>query len=83
MLFQNNKYNASKSYSSSGERYDRIRDSPNGNYRSDSPDSQSPRDRERSYQSKSSYMQKIREKERENRDYKLSKDKYSGKFLVF
>ncbi|XP_068892349.1 WW domain-containing adapter protein with coiled-coil homolog isoform X2 [Tenebrio molitor] len=45
--------------------------------RSDSPDSQSPRDRDRSYQSKSSYLQKIREKERENRDYKMSRDKYS------
>jgi len=54
-----------------------MRDSPNGNsYRSDSPDSQSPR--ERNYQTKSSYLQKIREKERENRDYK-SREKYSGK----
>ncbi|KAJ8962933.1 hypothetical protein NQ314_005650 [Rhamnusium bicolor] len=71
------KYGSSKSYGSSSDRYERIRDSPNGNYRSDSPDSQSPRDRERSYQSKSSYLQKIREKERENRDYKMSRDKYS------
>jgi hypothetical protein len=54
-----------------------MRDSPNGNsYRSDSPDSQSPR--ERNYQTKSSYLQKIREKERENRDYK-AREKYSGK----
>ena len=58
-----------------------MRDSPNGNsYRSDSPDSQSPRDR--NYQTKSSYLQKIREKERENRDYK-SREKYSGKISVF
>ncbi|VEN47247.1 unnamed protein product [Callosobruchus maculatus] len=55
-------------------RYERIRESPNGNYRSDSPDSQSPRDRDRSYTSKSSYLQKIREKERENRDYKVARD---------
>ncbi|KAF5300978.1 hypothetical protein FQR65_LT09022 [Abscondita terminalis] len=75
--YQNSKYNSSKNYSSSGERYERIRDSPNGTYRSDSPDSQSPRDRERLYQSKSSYIQKIREKERENRDYKPTRDKYS------
>ncbi|CAH0548079.1 unnamed protein product [Brassicogethes aeneus] len=75
--YQNSKYSSSKGYGSSSDRYDRIRDSPNGNYRSDSPDSQSPRDRERSYQSKSSYLQKIREKERENRDYKMSRDKYS------
>lgn len=54
-----------------------MRDSPNGNsYRSDSPDSQSPRDRDRAYQSKGSYLQKIREKERENRDYKMSREKY-------
>ncbi|XP_074031899.1 WW domain-containing adapter protein with coiled-coil wacky isoform X2 [Leptinotarsa decemlineata] len=71
------KYSSSKSYGSSSDRYERIRDSPNGNYRSDSPDSQSPMDRERSYQSKNSYIQKIREKERENRDYKMSRDKYS------
>ncbi|KAK9878006.1 hypothetical protein WA026_020218 [Henosepilachna vigintioctopunctata] len=75
--YQSSKYSSSKSYGSSSDRYDRIRDSPNGNYRSDSPDSQSPRDRERSYQSKNSYLQKIREKERENRDYKSSRDKYS------
>ncbi|KAB0804381.1 hypothetical protein PPYR_01351 [Photinus pyralis] len=74
--YQNSKYN-SKSYSSSGDRYERIRDSPNGTYRSDSPDSQSPRDRDRIYQSKGSYIQKIREKERENRDYKPTRDKYS------
>lgn len=75
---QNSKYSSSKSYGSSSDRYERIRDSPNGTYRSDSPDSQSPRDRDRSYGSKSSYLQKIREKERENRDYKVSRDKYSG-----
>lgn len=75
--YQNSKYGSSKSYGSSSERYEKFRDSPNGNYRSDSPDSQSPRDRDRSYQSKSSYLQKIREKERENRDYKMSRDKYS------
>lgn len=76
--YQNSKYSSSKSYGSSSDRYDRIRDSPNGNYRSDSPDSQSPRDRDRSYQSKNSYIshQKLREKERENRDYKTSRDKY-------
>lgn len=77
IFHQNSKYGSSKSYGSSSERYERIRDSPNGNYRSDSPDSQSPRDRDRSYQSKNSYLQKIREKERENRDYKVSRDKYS------
>lgn len=75
--YQSSKYSSSKSYGSSSDRYERIRDSPNGNYRSDSPDSQSPRDRDRSYQSKGSYLQKIREKERENRDYKVSRDKYS------
>ncbi|XP_072400158.1 WW domain-containing adapter protein with coiled-coil [Diabrotica undecimpunctata] len=75
--YQSSKYSSSKSYGSSSDRYERIRDSPNGNYRSDSPDSQSPRDRDRSYQSKNSYLQKIREKERENRDYKMSRDKYS------
>ncbi|XP_054274260.1 WW domain-containing adapter protein with coiled-coil homolog isoform X2 [Macrosteles quadrilineatus] len=54
---------------------ERMRDSPNGNsYRSDSPDSESPRDR--TYQNKSSFIQKVRDKERENRDYK-SRDKYS------
>ncbi|KAG8258177.1 hypothetical protein J6590_035328 [Homalodisca vitripennis] len=53
-----------------------MRDSPNGNsYRSESPDSESPRDR--TYQSKGSFIQKVREKERENRDYK-SRDKYSA-----
>lgn len=58
-----------------------MRDSPNGNsYRSDSPDSESPRDR--TYQSKGSFIQKVREKERENRDYK-SRDKYSGWFYNF
>ncbi|KAJ8951320.1 hypothetical protein NQ318_008224 [Aromia moschata] len=77
LLYLEFKYGSSKSYGSSSDRYERIRDSPNGNYRSDSPDSQSPRDRDRSYQSKSSYLQKIREKERENRDYKMSRDKYS------
>ncbi|KAL3275466.1 hypothetical protein HHI36_020226 [Cryptolaemus montrouzieri] len=75
--YQSSKYSSSKSYGSSSDRYERLRDSPNGNYRSDSPDSQSPRDRDRSYQSKNSYLQKIREKERENRDYKSSRDKYS------
>ncbi|XP_056638985.1 WW domain-containing adapter protein with coiled-coil homolog [Diorhabda sublineata] len=75
--YQSSKYSSSKSYGSSNDRYERIRDSPNGNYRSDSPDSQSPRDRDRTYQSKNSYIQKIREKERENRDYKMSRDKYS------
>lgn len=75
---QSSKYSSSKSYGSSSDRYERLRDSPNGNYRSDSPDTKSPRDRDRSYQSKSSYLQKIREKERENRDYKSSRDKYSG-----
>ncbi|XP_060534991.1 WW domain-containing adapter protein with coiled-coil homolog [Cylas formicarius] len=74
--YQNSKY-GSKGYGPSSDRYDKFRDSPNGNYRSDSPDSQSPRDRDRSYQSKGSYLQKIREKERENRDYKVSRDKYS------
>lgn len=79
-FMQNSKYSSSKSYGSSGERYERMRDSPNGNYRSDSPDPQSPpvRDRDRSYQTKSSYIQKLRDKERENRDYKMSRDKYSG-----
>ncbi|CAH1963999.1 unnamed protein product [Acanthoscelides obtectus] len=72
--YQSSKYSSSKSYGSSSDRYERIRESPNGNYRSDSPDSQSPRDRDRSYQSKSSYLQKIREKERENRDYKVARD---------
>lgn len=82
--FQNSKYSSSKgSYGSGGERYERLRDSPNGNsYRSDSPESASPRDRligpDRSYQSKSSYLQKIREKERENRDYKLCGGRASG-----
>ncbi|KAF7270770.1 hypothetical protein GWI33_016276 [Rhynchophorus ferrugineus] len=75
--YQHSKYSQSKNYPSSSERYEKFRDSPNGNYRSDSPDSQSPRDRDRSYQSKNSYLQKIREKERENRDYKMSRDKYS------
>lgn len=77
--YQNSKYGSSKNYPSSSERYEKFRDSPNGNYRSDSPpESQSPRERDRSYQSsKSSYVQKIREKERENRDYKTSRDKYS------
>ncbi|ERL90757.1 hypothetical protein D910_08104 [Dendroctonus ponderosae] len=74
--YQNSKYATSKSYGSSNERYEKFRDSPNGTYRSDSPESQSPRDRDRSYQSKS-YLQKMREKERENRDYKMSRDKYS------
>ncbi|KAF4532429.1 hypothetical protein B566_EDAN003882 [Ephemera danica] len=74
---ENSKYGGSKSSYSSERSYghDRMRDSPNGNsYRSDSPDSQSPRDR--SYQNKSSYLQKIRDKERDSRDYK-SRDKYS------
>nr|CAH7727478.1 unnamed protein product [Callosobruchus chinensis] len=72
--YQSSKYSSSKSYGSSGDRYERIRESPNGNYRSDSPDSQSPRDRDRSYTTKGSYLQKIREKERENRDYKVARD---------
>ena len=81
-MLQNSRYGSSKvSY---GERYnhERMRDSPNGHsYRSDSPDSASPRerDRDRSYQSKAAYLQqKIRDKERENRDYK-AREKYSGK----
>lgn len=75
--YQNSKYSSSKNYSgANSERYEKFRDSPNGTYRSDSPESQSPRDRDRSYQSKT-YLQKIREKERENRDYKPSRDKYS------
>lgn len=81
-FFQNSKYGGSKSSYSSERSYghDRMRDSPNGNsYRSDSPDSQSPRDR--SYQNKSSYLQKIRDKERDSRDYK-SRDKYSGEKLT-
>ncbi|XP_065339307.1 WW domain-containing adapter protein with coiled-coil isoform X2 [Cloeon dipterum] len=74
--YQNSKYGGSKSYSSDRSYgHDRMRDSPNGNsYRSDSPDSQSPR--ERNYQSKN-YMPKIRDKERDSRDYKSSRDKYS------
>jgi hypothetical protein len=41
-----------------------MRDSPNGNsYRSDSPDSQSPRDRDRAYQ-KHNYVYKERENNR-------------------
>lgn len=72
--YQNSKYNNSKGNYEGRYNHERMRDSPNGNsYRSDSPDSQSPRDR--NYQTKSSYIQKIREKERENRDYK-SRDKY-------
>lgn len=56
-----------------------MRDSPNGNsYRSDSPDSESPR--ERTYQNKNSFLQKVREKERETRDYK-QREKYSGTIL--
>lgn len=83
VMFQNSKYSSSKgSYGGGGERYERIRDSPNGNsYRSDSPDSASPRERlgpDRSYQSKSSYLQKIREKERETRDYKLGREASRG-----
>nr|CAD7411313.1 unnamed protein product [Timema poppensis] len=75
---ENSKYGSSKgNYDSARYNHERMRDSPNGNsYRSDSPDSQSPRDR--NYQAKSSYLQKIREKERETRDYK-SRDKYSGR----
>lgn len=77
ILFQNSKYSGSKGNYDGRYNHERMRDSPNGNsYRSDSPDSQSPRDR--NYQTKSSYLQKIREKERENRDYK-SREKYSGK----
>lgn len=56
----------------------RERDSPNGNsYRSESPECDSPRDRGSSYHSKSLYVSKSRDKERENRDYK-NRDKYSG-----
>ncbi|XP_017779801.1 PREDICTED: WW domain-containing adapter protein with coiled-coil isoform X2 [Nicrophorus vespilloides] len=76
--YQNTKYSSSKSYGQNAERYERIRDSPNGNYRSDSPDSQSPRDRDRTNQPKSYYLQKLH-KERENRDYK--RDKYAGKYF--
>ncbi|XP_067002943.2 WW domain-containing adapter protein with coiled-coil homolog isoform X2 [Anabrus simplex] len=73
--YQNSKYSSSKGSYDGRYNHERMRDSPNGNsYRSDSPDSQSPRDR--NYQTKNSYLQKIREKERENRDYK-SRDKYS------
>ncbi|KAK7788811.1 hypothetical protein R5R35_010484 [Gryllus longicercus] len=73
--YQNSKYSSSKGNYDGRYNHERMRDSPNGNsYRSDSPDSQSPRDR--SYQTKNSYIQKLREKERENRDYK-SRDKYS------
>ncbi|CAG9770400.1 unnamed protein product [Ceutorhynchus assimilis] len=74
--YQNSKYSSSKSYGPNNERYEKFRNSPNGTYRSDSPETQSPRDRERPYQSKGSYLQKMREKERENRDYKMSRDKY-------
>ncbi|PSN48748.1 hypothetical protein C0J52_08906, partial [Blattella germanica] len=74
-LKRNSKYSSSKGNYDGRYNHERMRDSPNGNsYRSDSPDSQSPRDR--NYQTKSSYLQKIREKERENRDYK-SREKYS------
>ncbi|KAL1518186.1 hypothetical protein ABEB36_001847 [Hypothenemus hampei] len=83
--YQSSKYASSKGYGSSSDRYEKFRDSPNGNYRSDSPESQSPRDsrrdRQGSYQSKS-YLQKMGEKERENRDYKMSREKYSGKDLA-
>ncbi|XP_069697551.1 WW domain-containing adapter protein with coiled-coil homolog isoform X1 [Periplaneta americana] len=73
--YQNSKYSSSKGNYDGRYNHERMRDSPNGNsYRSDSPDSQSPRDR--NYQTKSSYLQKIREKERENRDYK-TREKYS------
>ncbi|PNF20829.1 hypothetical protein B7P43_G12073 [Cryptotermes secundus] len=73
--YQNSKYSSSKGNYDGRYNHERMRDSPNGNsYRSDSPDSQSPR--ERNYQTKSSYLQKIREKEREDRDYK-SREKYS------
>ncbi|XP_014291451.1 WW domain-containing adapter protein with coiled-coil homolog isoform X1 [Halyomorpha halys] len=72
--YQNSKYSSKGNY----ER-DRMRerDSPNGNsYRSDSPECDSPRDRGSSYHSKSLYVSKSREKERENRDYK-NREKYS------
>ncbi|XP_063235701.1 WW domain-containing adapter protein with coiled-coil homolog isoform X2 [Bacillus rossius redtenbacheri] len=69
------KYSSSKGNYDGRYNHERMRESPNGNsYRSDSPDSQSPRDR--NYQGKGSYLQKFREKERENRDYK-SREKYS------
>lgn len=72
---KNSKYSSSKGNYAERCKEDRMRDSPNGNsYRSDSPDSESPRDR--TYQNKSSFLQKVREKERENRDYK-PRDKYS------
>ncbi|KAI5700911.1 hypothetical protein M8J75_004131 [Diaphorina citri] len=64
--YQNAKYNNSSSKGNYSERYghDRMRDSPNGNsYRSDSPDSQSPRDRDRAYQ-KHNYVYKERENNR-------------------
>uniref|UniRef100_A0A8D8Q2M0 WW domain-containing adapter protein with coiled-coil n=1 Tax=Cacopsylla melanoneura TaxID=428564 RepID=A0A8D8Q2M0_9HEMI len=66
--YQNAKYNNSSTKGNYSERYahDRMRDSPNGNsYRSDSPDSQSPRDRERgAYQKHNSYVHKERENNR-------------------
>lgn len=72
--YQNSKYSSKGNYER--ERM-RERDSPNGNsYRSDSPECDSPRDRSSSYHSKSLYVSKNREKERENRDYK-NRDKYS------
>lgn len=72
-MFQNSKYNSSKGGYS--ERYtERARNSPNGN--TYSPDTGSPRDR--SYQNKQLYLQKMRDKERD-RDYTSSRDKYSGK----
>ncbi|XP_014243933.1 WW domain-containing adapter protein with coiled-coil homolog isoform X2 [Cimex lectularius] len=71
--YQNSKY-SSKNYDRDRMR---DRDSPNGNsYRSDSPECDSPRERSSSYHSKSVYMSKSRDKERENRDYK-NREKYS------
>uniref|UniRef100_A0A1B6DZU4 WW domain-containing protein n=1 Tax=Clastoptera arizonana TaxID=38151 RepID=A0A1B6DZU4_9HEMI len=72
---KNSKYSSSKGSYADRCKEDRMRDSPNGNsYRSDSPDSESPR--ERTYQNKSSFIQKVREKERETRDYK-QREKYA------
>uniref|UniRef100_T1JH10 WW domain-containing protein n=1 Tax=Strigamia maritima TaxID=126957 RepID=T1JH10_STRMM len=71
-----NKYSSSKA--NYGDRYgDKIRNSPSngGNYRNDSPNAtDSPRDR--SYHNKSSYSQRLKERERDRRDVSRSpKDK--------
>lgn len=71
--FQNPKYNNSSSKGNYSERYghDRMRNSPNGNsFRSDSPDSQSPRDRPYPKHN-NSYVHKDRENNR-------LRDKYSA-----